>query len=274
MDAEYWFPFYPEVFRINTRHLTLEQDCLYRRLIDEYMTTREPLPDNDNALARICGVAPACFGDAAGIVRAFFRPENGLLHHDFCNKILNDQDIRANKRSVHASKAAQKRWSKTPENIQDNAPSMPPACPDNATQTQTVDITNVISKPKRKKVENGKRLKDWYTAEGHTGLPEAWRLYANNTHGWDAKRIEDVGRAFWRYWNGPDARKPLKRSWDQTWANWVDRDQRDRPQATSRGRQGYSLDAVHDQALADVYRSEGREERLKRFGIGADTPDD
>lgn len=38
---------------------------------------------------------------------------------------------------------------------------------------------------------------------------------------------------------------------------------------------GYSLEAVHDQAVADTTRRpEGREERLKRLGMGDDTSDD
>ena len=42
-----WFPWYPERYKNKTLHLTVEQGGIYRRLIDHYMETRQPLPDND-----------------------------------------------------------------------------------------------------------------------------------------------------------------------------------------------------------------------------------
>src|SRR5215469_8498231 len=52
-----WFPWYPLEHRRDTYKLSLTEDGAYRRLIDEYMVNREPLPDDDAALARILGVS-------------------------------------------------------------------------------------------------------------------------------------------------------------------------------------------------------------------------
>lgn len=52
-----WFKWYPAIYVADTVHLSAEQDRIYRRLIDRYMRTRQPLPDNDNALARIAEVS-------------------------------------------------------------------------------------------------------------------------------------------------------------------------------------------------------------------------
>ena len=48
-----WFPWYPLEHRRDTYKLSLTEDGAYRRLLDEYMVNRQPLPDDDAALARI-----------------------------------------------------------------------------------------------------------------------------------------------------------------------------------------------------------------------------
>lgn len=111
MKTDFWYPFYPSKFKSATRHLTAEQDGIYRRLIDEYMETREPLPDNDIALARIAGVNDIKWLDAARILRAYFTHKNGMLYHDFCDQMLDIQDKKSKMRSAAAEKAAKKRWS-------------------------------------------------------------------------------------------------------------------------------------------------------------------
>ena len=101
-----------EKYRKATRHLSAFQHGCYRLLIDEYMETREPLPDNDLALANICRISPDQWADDASIIRAFFKPKDGLLFHDYCDSELDYQDSTARFRSEKAQKAAKKRWSK------------------------------------------------------------------------------------------------------------------------------------------------------------------
>lgn len=109
-----WYPRYPALWRSKTRHLDPFQEGCYLRLVDEYMETRQPLPDNDQALARIIGISvEAWLRDASGIVRAFFNPQKGLLFHDRCDKILSEQDQRSIKQSEKSKKGAQARWNKT-----------------------------------------------------------------------------------------------------------------------------------------------------------------
>ncbi len=110
MINEYWFPWFPATFRSATRHLTPYQDGLYRRLIDEYMTTREPIPNNDTALAGICRIGVSEFVLHAEILKAFFLVKGDLLYHNFCNAQLDIQDIKTKKRSEIGKHAAKKRW--------------------------------------------------------------------------------------------------------------------------------------------------------------------
>jgi len=154
MSGDFWYPFYPSRFKSATRHLTAEQDGIYRRLIDEYMETREPLPNNDIALARIAGVNENKWLDAARILRAYFTHNNGMLYHDYCDEMLDIQDKKAKKRSESAKKAAKKRWEKNNKNQEvtcgSHAQRNANAMRGNATDTVTVtkeSITNVIESP-------------------------------------------------------------------------------------------------------------------------------
>lgn len=107
-----WYPFFVIDFRRDTRHLTLEQDAAYRRLIDEYMLTREPLPNNDAALARILGIPATEWECLAPVVRKFFKARNDKLIHKRCEQELRAQDMRNKANSNRGKKAALTRWLK------------------------------------------------------------------------------------------------------------------------------------------------------------------
>jgi hypothetical protein len=87
-----WYPWYPVLFEADTLHLTPEQDGIYRRLIDWYMTKRRPLPDNDQALAAIARIGVDGWGAHASIIRAFFKVRRGALHQKRCDLVLAQQD--------------------------------------------------------------------------------------------------------------------------------------------------------------------------------------
>lgn len=106
-----WFPWYPSLYRADTLDLTLEQDGAYRRLIDHYMETRLPLPDNNNSLARIIGISINDFQAIAEQVRSKFTTKAGELHLKRCDIELNRQDSISKKRS-NVAKAAHKKRNK------------------------------------------------------------------------------------------------------------------------------------------------------------------
>jgi uncharacterized protein YdaU (DUF1376 family) len=107
-----WYPWFPHEFRRDTYHLSPAEDGAYRRLIDEYMVTRLPLPNDDAALARIVGIPKAEWEDLAPRVRPFFRARNDRLYHKRCEQELRAQDARHNRNSERAKKAAFARYSK------------------------------------------------------------------------------------------------------------------------------------------------------------------
>ena len=91
-----WYPFFVVDYRRDTYHLTLEEDAAYRRLIDEYMVTREALPNDDAALARIVGISTTDWTRLAVKVRRFFHARNDKLWHKRCELELREQNHRHN----------------------------------------------------------------------------------------------------------------------------------------------------------------------------------
>ena len=107
-----WYPFFVQAYRTDTYHLSAAADGIYRRLIDEYMTTGRPLPDHDSALAAIARVSADEWGAHRDEVRAFFKSRNGRLFQKRCECELHAQRMLAAKRSHKAKEAATVRWAK------------------------------------------------------------------------------------------------------------------------------------------------------------------
>jgi uncharacterized protein YdaU (DUF1376 family) len=99
-----WYPFFVTDYRRDTYHLSLEEDGAYRRLIDEYMVTRQPLPNDDAALARIVGIPKTEWDRLAPVVRRFFHARNDRLFHRRCEREIRAQNNRHNRNSEKAQK--------------------------------------------------------------------------------------------------------------------------------------------------------------------------
>lgn len=164
-----WFPWYPALYRADTMHLTAEQDGIYRRLIDHYMETRQPLPDNDAALARIAGCTSDAFAMAKALVLPFFTAQDGLLFSKKCDEVLAEQDVKTRTRSVVGKKGAESRWKKYQQKQQPDGncygEGIAWAMPKHATrQDKTRDIDTKVS------IRRGDFFPDWID-------PDTWEAY-------------------------------------------------------------------------------------------------
>lgn len=121
-----WYPWYPQLYQQKTLCLTLAEDGAYRRLLDAYMTSRQPLPDDNHALARLIGVGINDWCAIAPKVRGYFVAEDGKLINQRCDTELFRQDQRTKKHSEISKKGAAARWRK---NKALDASGTPPAMP-------------------------------------------------------------------------------------------------------------------------------------------------
>lgn len=168
-----WFPWYYKLYKKATMHLDPYQDGCYRRLIDHYMETRSPLPDNDVALARIVGDSLGQWvGLASATVRPFFEARNGLLFHERCDRELDKQDQLSKKLSESGRKGAEKRHNK---NIDIPSPPLARAKPTPKASRSTIQYnTGQDSK------------KDTITP---SAFDEAWAIYPKQRIGGRSKAL-------------------------------------------------------------------------------------
>lgn len=93
-EGHFYYSWYPTIYKTFTQDLTLAEDGAYRRLIDHYMETKAPLPDNDRALSRIIGVGLDEWLSIKPQIITHFKPTGLFLHHTFCDNEL----------AIHASR--------------------------------------------------------------------------------------------------------------------------------------------------------------------------
>lgn len=222
MSKEYWFPWTPARFRGDTMHLSAEQDGIYRRLIDHYMETGLPLPDNDAALARIAGISGDSWAMAAAILRPFFRQAEGKLFLKRCDEILEDQTARSRKNAEKGKAGASKRWKPAIDNPQedDNCHTTAlsePSIEDATGQDKTLQEKK--SKPPNPPVD----APDYFGRNRlDPQIPPAWLAECQTEMGW----AKNVAMDIWTKFSGHQGRKvgqaALKTSeeWAADWRTW------------------------------------------------------
>ena len=117
-------------YQRHTGHLTLAQDGAYRRLMDHYYSTEEPLPADPSALYRICGAMEKAERQAVdSVVKQFFTTHEGRLHHQRVDeeisiaqeKIANLKENAANGGKQSGKARASKKEANASPNAQANA---------------------------------------------------------------------------------------------------------------------------------------------------------
>lgn len=134
--GHFYYPAYPTIWQSDTSHLTLAEDGAYHRLVDHYMLTRSPLPEDDRSLARILGVGLDEWLIVKAAVVAFFKPLNGRLMHTFCDAILAEDNARISRARINGKGGGRPSVSKQREITHSVTTSKPLGSP-NTTQHNT-----------------------------------------------------------------------------------------------------------------------------------------
>lgn len=111
MTSRPWYAFYPKDYEQKTAHLTIIQDGAYRRLLDRYYMSGQPLPANADVLHRVC----RAFDDAersaiAFILTQFFT----LTDHGYVQDRVEEELRKAESLSETRRNAANTRYAKAP----------------------------------------------------------------------------------------------------------------------------------------------------------------
>lgn len=109
MANEFYYPWYPAHYRRDAGHLDHIADSCYRRLLDWYMESGEPIKKDVPKLMHIMGCSAPQFQSVWPAIEGFFTLINGFLHHKRCDIELDRQDASVKQKSVAGIHSAKKR---------------------------------------------------------------------------------------------------------------------------------------------------------------------
>jgi uncharacterized protein YdaU (DUF1376 family) len=104
-----FYPHHISDYSSSTAHLSFEEDCCYRRLLDRYYDTESPIENDPAMLARKIRVGSEV---VAGVLSEFFFLVDGLWH----NRRADQEIARWYDKSNKARQSAEVRWTKQKDN--------------------------------------------------------------------------------------------------------------------------------------------------------------
>ena len=110
-----WYKKDLQAYRRHTRDLTPAQNGIYDRLLTEYYSSENPLPDDPKYLAIVCRCVTKRDKDALNVVMGKFFPLNG---DGFRHNIRADEEIADYKAKCDANRiAARSRYAERPQSV-------------------------------------------------------------------------------------------------------------------------------------------------------------
>lgn len=187
----HWYSWYWAKYESDTLHLNLEQDAIYRRLIDWYMSHQSPIPDNDQAICSICRITADKWSEHSEVIRAFFRPRGNKLTLKLCDEQLHTQKLKSEARSKAATIAANVRHGNIKPDQRDECDSHAErsalAMRFDATDQQTYQQTDITDQTKR--VVNGLLHASGLVGEDYVISLETADKLKDIAYGWDQHEL-------------------------------------------------------------------------------------
>lgn len=197
-----YYPFHLGDYAAHTRHLSLMEDLAYRRMLDLYYTSEQPLPDDPEKVARLIGMRDQ-MREVSDVLSDFFLKSDTGYINARC-----DREIVAYKAKADRAKSANKaRW---------EGKSSDPVLKSDADQVPTNNQEPITNK-KSSSDSRGSRLpEDWHPTPEDVAFCKTERVDL---------RPSEVAKRFYDYWIAQPGAKGRKVNWSSTWRNWV-RDER------------------------------------------------
>jgi len=184
-----WYPFYVGDYNKKTAHLSLLEHGAYRLLIDHYMATASPLPNDMTILCRICRANnPTERRAVTKIASEFFENHGAVLVSDKCDHELLKQLNFSNSQSAKAKLR--------------HSPGTAQLQPTTTTTT-------------KKESKNSNRGTRFALAQ----CPDEWVDFCKNLRP-DINPLLTFD-AFKDYWSAVAGAKGVKLDWFATWRNWI-----------------------------------------------------
>jgi uncharacterized protein YdaU (DUF1376 family) len=201
-DAKVWMPLFIGDYLADTARLTTEQHGAYFLIIMDYWRNGPP-PDDDTTLAQIARLSMDAWSMSQAKLRLLFSIDNGVWRHKRIDQELVKAKANKAQAKVKATKAANARWGKQPENAPSDAPSTPQAvlkeCPSPSPSPLTKEKQESLgaSAPKQAEIETGDEVGEGGDGDGEPTpkaakqsdieFERAWSLYPKR-HGGNSRQ--------------------------------------------------------------------------------------
>lgn len=205
-----YYPHHIGDYAKDTAHLTMLEDCAYRRMLDLYYSSERPLPPSQQAIYRLVRAKSNAEKLAVDVILGEFFTESP---EGWRNSRADRELARAQEKSDKAKASAGKRW-QCERNANASPPAMRTHSEGNAPNNQEPIANN--QKPKKEQStqrSRGSRLPpDWEPSE----ILKAWAVKERP----DLDADTTLAR-FKNHWIAVPGSKGLKLDWEATFRNWV-----------------------------------------------------
>lgn len=206
----------------DTAHLSVEEEGVYRRLLDHYYESEKPIPQETKPVIRRLRLAG--HEEAVGIVLGeFFTLEEDGFHHRRCDEEIAKYHSKASASRSNGSRGGRpKKPGENPPGYEgepnhnlnqepltiNQEPEDQKQCAANATPGQ--------AEPKPDGRKRGTRLPDnWALSPELAAWAKAERPEL------DERMVQAMADSFRDFWISKTGKDATKLNWDATWRNWV-----------------------------------------------------
>jgi uncharacterized protein YdaU (DUF1376 family) len=208
-----------------TAHLSWDEDCAYRRLLDQYYKREAPIPADVKEACRLARAqTPSQRRAVDTVLREFFVLQDDGWHQKRCDeeigaanaqaetnrRIAEEREARKRERTQHESLNGASNGSSTnrsPATIGEREPSQTPD-----SRHQTPDSIPSGDKPLRERARGARLTPDWSPGPDGIAFAEAEGLR-------NGRAMAELAK-FRDYWTAQPGQKGVKTDWPATWRNW------------------------------------------------------
>ena len=222
----HYYEFNIPAWVLHTSHLTIEEECVYRRLLDYYYDTEKPIPEETKPVIRRLRLVNYEHV-VEQILNEFFHLEADGWHNNRADIVISEYQAKAEKARENGRKGGRPKQNKASETdpvILAN-PEETTLKANNKLLTINNELeTNILvtppaATPPKKTGKTGTRLPDdWRPTQEY--VDAAIQLNPDYTREW----FSTTAHKFRDYWIAKTGKDATKADWLATWRNWIRRD--------------------------------------------------